>query len=390
MGEGAHVAGALHVVLAAQRVDADPGSADIAGGHREVRHRHDHGRALAVLGHAEPVVDGGVRCLGVGAGSGTNGLGRNPGLLGEMLGAVLGQPDELLPGGEGGEIASLCHELTVDEALGRDDMAHGIDDRDVRARLQLQVVRGCDVGGFHEVDAARVDDDEPGAGAKPALHAGGEDRVGVGRVGADDDDDVGVLHRGEVLGARGSAEGLLEPVAGGGVAHPGAGIDIVVAEGGPDHLLDDVDLLIRAARRGDAADRVDAVGVLDLLEAQRGVVDRLVPRDLAPRVGDRLADHRAGDAVGVARVAPGEAALHAGVAGIGPAVLVGDHAHELIAAQLCLERAADPAVGACGLDRASRHAELDDALLLQGGGRAGLHARAARDALALEEGLAGT
>ena len=34
--ERAHVAGALHVVLAAQRVYADAGPPDIAGGHRKI------------------------------------------------------------------------------------------------------------------------------------------------------------------------------------------------------------------------------------------------------------------------------------------------------------------------------------------------------------------
>ena len=55
--ERAHVAGALHVVLAAQRVHADAVAADVAGRHGEVGHAHDHGRALAVLGDAEAVID---------------------------------------------------------------------------------------------------------------------------------------------------------------------------------------------------------------------------------------------------------------------------------------------------------------------------------------------
>ena len=58
--EGAHVARALHVVLAAERVHADAVAADVAGRHGEVRHPHDHRRSLAVLGDAEPVVDGRV------------------------------------------------------------------------------------------------------------------------------------------------------------------------------------------------------------------------------------------------------------------------------------------------------------------------------------------
>ena len=55
--ERAHVAGALDVVLPAQRIDADAGAADIAGRHGEVGDRHDGGRALAVLGDAEAVID---------------------------------------------------------------------------------------------------------------------------------------------------------------------------------------------------------------------------------------------------------------------------------------------------------------------------------------------
>ena len=42
VGEGAHVARALHVVLSAQRVDAHAVVADVAGGHREVGHAHHH------------------------------------------------------------------------------------------------------------------------------------------------------------------------------------------------------------------------------------------------------------------------------------------------------------------------------------------------------------
>ena len=45
--ERAHVAGALHVVLAAQRVHADALAADIAGRHGEIGDRHHGGRALA-------------------------------------------------------------------------------------------------------------------------------------------------------------------------------------------------------------------------------------------------------------------------------------------------------------------------------------------------------
>ena len=63
--ERTHVARALHVVLPAQRVHADALAADIAGQHGEVGDGDDGGRALAVLGHAEAVIDRAVAAGGV-------------------------------------------------------------------------------------------------------------------------------------------------------------------------------------------------------------------------------------------------------------------------------------------------------------------------------------
>ena len=198
--------------------------------------------------------------------------------------------------------------------------------------------------------------------AQPPLHPGGEHRVGVGGVGADQQDHVGALDGLEVLGAGGGAEGLVQAVAGGGVADPGAGVDVVVAERRPHHLLDDVDLLVGAARGGDAADRADAVLGLDRPEPLGHAADGLLPGDHAPLVVDRVAHHRVHLAVVVAGVAVGEAALDAGVALVGAAVLARDHPHHAgvvaHAGHLGAERAAHAAVGAGGVDAAGRHAEL--------------------------------
>ena len=51
-------------------------------------------------------------------------------------------------------------------------------------------------------------DDELRALAEPPLHARGEDRVRIGRVRTDDDDDVAAFDRLEVLCASRGAEGL--------------------------------------------------------------------------------------------------------------------------------------------------------------------------------------
>ena len=114
MRERAHVAGALHVVLAAQRVHADAFAADVAGRHGEVGHGHDHRRALAMLGDAETVVDRGVATGGVQAGGFAHLLGRNAGDRLEGFGRMLRPLDELFPAEEVRFLAPA-----VDELCGR-------------------------------------------------------------------------------------------------------------------------------------------------------------------------------------------------------------------------------------------------------------------------------
>ena len=98
--------------------------------------------------------------------------------------------DEPRPGFEIAEFAALADEGFIDEALGNDDMGHRVEDRNVGSGLQRQMMVGLDVRAPHQIDAARVDDDEAGAGAQTFLEAGGEHRMGVGRIGADHDHDV--------------------------------------------------------------------------------------------------------------------------------------------------------------------------------------------------------
>src|SRR5204863_4015490 len=134
-------------------------------------------------------------------------------------------------------------DLLVHQARGHRGVGNGIDVGDVGTRLEGQVVGRLHVGAAHQVDTPGVRDDQLGTVSQPSLHPRGEDRVCVRRVGADQQDDVGLVDRREVLGAGRGAERLVEAVAGGGVADPGAGVDVVVVEGRTHHLLDDVDLL---------------------------------------------------------------------------------------------------------------------------------------------------
>ena len=144
--------------------------------------------------------------------------------------------------------------------------ASDVIDGDIGAGAQRQVMGCLDMRRGDHVDAARIDDDQLGALAQPLLQPRGKDRMAVGRVGADDDDDIGVLDRIEILRAGRGAEGGAEAVAGRRMADAGAGIDIVVAEAGADQLLDEIGFFIGAARRGDAADRIAAVLILDAAE----------------------------------------------------------------------------------------------------------------------------
>ena len=280
-----------------------------------------------MLGDAEAVVDRAVAAGGIEPGGGAQVCRGNAGEILDGFGRAGGFGDEGGPFPVCLAVAALAHIGLVHQPLGHDHVRHGGEQRDIGARAQRQVVRGLDMRRAHEVDAARVDDDQPGALPQAPLHPAGEDGVPVGRVGADDEDHVRLLDAVEILRARRSAEGGLEAVSGRRVADARAGIDIVVAEALPDQLLDEVGLLVGAAAGGDAADRAGAVAALDAAEFGGDMGDRLVPRNLAPGLIDRSADHRIEDAVAVLGIAPGETAFHAGVAVIGLAFLPGHHAH---------------------------------------------------------------
>jgi hypothetical protein len=191
-------------------------------------------------------------------------------------------------------------------------------------------------------------------------------------------------HGVEILGAGWRAEGGLEAIAGGRMANAGAGIDVVIAERGAHQLLDEIGFLVGASRGRDATDRPAAVFGLNALELGCGIGERLVPRDLLPRIRDAPANHRALDAIGMRGIAPRETALDARMSVVGEAVLVGHHPHNLVAANLGLEGTAHAAIAA-GSDYGSIGAALfEQRLFHQRVGRTGLHAGAARNAFGID------
>ena len=215
VGERAHVTRTLHVVLSAQWVHADTVAAEVAGGHRQVGHAHHHGGALAVLGDTESVVDRRVAAGGIETSSCAHLGGRNARVGLHRLGAVFLTRHELAPQGVIHRLAALLDELFVNQTFGDNDVRHRIDQGDVGAGTQLQEVRGLHVGCANQVDLARVGNDQLGAFAQALLHARGEHGVSVRRVGTDEKNDVGVLHRLEILGAGRSTERVLQSETGG-------------------------------------------------------------------------------------------------------------------------------------------------------------------------------
>ena len=71
--------------------------------------------------------------------------------------------DELRPVLELVAVAALATKASFDQPFGHDDVRQRVEHRDVGAGPQLQVVVGLDVRRAHQVDAARIDDDQLGA-----------------------------------------------------------------------------------------------------------------------------------------------------------------------------------------------------------------------------------
>ena len=167
-----------------------PRPADIAGRHGEVGDRHDRGRALAVLGDAEAVVD---RAIAAGGDRGAPRRGWSsagtPEIFVDFLRAVLRLGDEGRPVLELRPVAALADEGLVEQALGDDDMRQRGQHRDIGAGPQRQVMRAP----RHARSArCRCGADRARSAWRPARRRffmpRGEDRMAVGRVGADHHD----------------------------------------------------------------------------------------------------------------------------------------------------------------------------------------------------------
>ena len=183
--QGAHVAAALHVVLAAQRVEARSVLADVAGQEPKRDEREHPVGAVVVLGDAERPVQRSLIRRGVHAGHLADVLGRDArdllGVLRRVAGDLLPVRLEVFRG--------PLDELLVVEVFLDDDVAHRVSQADVGADVEAEPL----VGLLDLVYLARVYDDHLRAVLYAAAHVVVDDGVALHGVGAPADYYVGVL-----------------------------------------------------------------------------------------------------------------------------------------------------------------------------------------------------
>ena len=180
-------------------------------------------------------------------------------------------------GGVGGQVA------LVGQAFGEDHVEQPVDQHDVGAGPH----REMEVGHHRRLRDPGVDDDQPGPAR--AEEPGGEQRVAVGDVGAEQHDG---LRRLEVVVAAGravAAEGQLVARHGRGHAQRGVAVVVADAEAEPRQLAEGVELLGHQLPGGEDGDAVGAVPLHQPGEPGDEPVDRLVPGG-PPPVDPRAAE----------------------------------------------------------------------------------------------------
>ena len=269
VGQRAHVAAALDVVLPAQRVEARAVSAHVAGQQRQVDQREDVIDRVVVLGDPEGPADHrpagpgvGVRHLPDRAGGDARlplGVGERVGLhgLAVRLEARRGVLDE----------------LPILEPGGDDLPGHGIGQRDVGTHVEAQP----GVGPARGAGAPRVDRVEAGAVVDALEQVVEEDRVRLSRVRPPEQDDVRFLDLPVGVRPPTGPEHRRQTGDTRRVSRAVAAIDVVAAEHHARELLRDEVHLVRALGATEHPERVRAMPIDGLAQSPGGAIERLVP-----------------------------------------------------------------------------------------------------------------
>ena len=217
-----HFAAAHRVGLSGERERAAAGFADRAGGQVQVADRVGVPGAVGALVEAHRPAAHPVRGLADPAGSRADVFVGDAGDFADVVGGVLLQEaGHHLPA-----LGELGDEFVVGVPVFDDQVQQPVEQREIGAGGDLQEQVGL-VGGR---GAARVDDDQLGAGLDAIHHAQEQDRVAVGHVGADHEEHVGVV---EVLVGAGRPVGAQRQLVAGaraGHAQPRVRLDLVGAD----------------------------------------------------------------------------------------------------------------------------------------------------------------
>ena len=387
----------LNVVLAAQGMQSRAGSTHLSRDHRQRDETACVVRTVDVLGDTHAPEDDACRGGGVSAGHGAQRAGidtadRRHRLGGERLYVP---PETVEP------LRVRRHVLPIVELLGNDDVEQRVQQRHVRAGLELKHVGSVAPQRL----PTRVHHHQRLALLRGLLEERRGDRVVLGRVGADDDDDVGIGAGRERRRDRARADALQQRRHGGGVAQPRAVIDVVGAESGAHQLLHQVRFLVRALGGTEAGQRGPAIAVADARKSARRPLERFLPAGLAEvrqriagvdlsvaALGRILASHqRAGKAMGMAHVVKAETTLDAEPVAVGRPV-ASLYRDDGVVLELVGDLAADAAVRADAVHlvadiRPAVAVGVDERGLHQCTRGAGLHALAAGDAGARPHGV---
>ena len=288
-GPHAHVAAALHVVLAAHRRKPARMRADMPGDHGQRRDGAHGLHALRLLRHAHPPADDSRIGVGVAARRLADGFRREARNFFHVLGRIV--LHDLPPGIEARRV--LVDEIPVGKLLVDDRIRERVQQRQVRPVLQRQV---------HIRDACRLDDariahDEIGPTLLRVHDAARHYWMAGRRVVAEQQDAVRLLQRGDAHAHGTRSDDFHEPDDAGRVTGARAVVDVVRAQTGARELLHHVvGLVTRAARRTGEHHRFGTVLLDDGAEPLGREIERPVPGDALERRAFRAADHRMVDA----------------------------------------------------------------------------------------------
>ena len=375
VGFAAHVRGALHVVLPAERVHSATRPADVAGEQRQIRDAHDRVRALRVLGDAEAVEDHRRTARRIEPRGDADIACVDTATAGDAFGEVLGDEVRVLV--EAGDAAR--QELAIDKCLVDDRGRDRVQQQDIRAGLGAQM----HVGALGELDTARIDDDQRGASPQRLFDPGTDDGVVLGGVRPAHHDRVGVLDVGERARRRSRAERESQPGSTRRVTDARATVDIVRAEHEPGELLKHVIVLVRRARGTEDTDRGGSRSFERVAKAVGDLRDRLAPRRRAPAVvvTHERRHHTVGRMYESVPVSP----LDARVAEVHRCVRRRDRGHDVLVTRADHELATHAAIWACRTRPTGRPTKVDDRPVLERAGRTRIDARAARHTRAFDE-----